>query len=118
MTDEFEEKMESSQFHNRGNNHSCLVTGDGFFINSCDDFVTQYQHEGYIDALGFLWRKGDKVHVEIDMINQKGRIWNDTDNDRNVFEIGLPERVAILVDVIKSETWEIQATHQEFRYEK
>ena len=64
-----------------------------------------------------FWKTGDKLHVEIDMIDQKGRIWNNKDTEKNnMFEIGLPKNTAIMVDV--ASILEITAIHQKFTYKK
>ena len=73
MTPEFDEQMEPFGNYNTGNNHSCCVSGDGYFVNSDDFIADEYENKDYIE--GFeenLWEEGDKLHVEIDMIEQKG----------------------------------------------
>ena len=117
MTSEFDEKTEEPRSYNTGNNHSCVVTGNGFFVDSPEDFVSEYQDSQIIAALNNLWRKGDKLHVEIDMIEQKGRMWNDKDKERkSLFEIDIPESVAIFID--GAGEVDITAIHQQFRYKK
>lgn len=77
--------------------HEC-ITGHNYFTNSAEDFDTEYEHCASIKHLQNFWQSGDKLHVELDMIHQKGRMWNDNDKDRiKMFEVSLPESAAILV---------------------
>ena len=65
-----------------------------------------------------FWKQSDKLHVQIDMIDQKGRMWNENDKEKkNLFEVALPESAAIFVDVGLGKL-EMIAIHQECRYTK
>ena len=117
MTPEFDEQMDPFNKFNTGFNHSCCISGTGYFVNSPNDFTSTYTHGSY-NGPGNLWRAGNKLHIQIDMIEQKGRMWNDNQDEENTesFEIGLPESAAIFVDV--AGTVECSAIHQQFRYKK
>ena len=115
MTPEYDETRTVLYAYNMGHNHSCCVTGNGYFVDTPEDFISNYEHGTY--SVLALWQTGDKLHVEIDMIEQKGRMWNDDDTEKtNMFEVGLPESAAIMVDV--AATLEIIAIYQHFRYKK
>lgn len=117
ITPEFEEKMDPSSTYNSGSNHSCWIQGIGYFVNSENDFESKYVSKDFIEGLDYLFDKGNKLHVEVDMIQQKGRMWNDKDKGRKImFEIGLPESVAIFVVLSRFGIREISAVEQEFRY--
>ena len=118
ITPEFYEALEPTTGYNYGENHSCSITGAGYFVTTTEDFtsMTEY-HERTIDTLRYLWNCGDKLHIEIDMISQKGRMWNDDDKEKKkLFEINLPETAAIFIDVAYSD-FEITAVHQQFIYQ-
>ena len=116
MTPEFDEKLDPKSGLNYGHNHSCCLTGNNFFATSPNDFVPdKWYKEGDNSWFRDLWKDGDTLHVEIDMIVQKGRMWNDDDKEKqNMVEIGLPDSAAMFVDTGDLEL-EIIAVHQEFR---
>ena len=103
---------------NRGENHSCSITGYGYFTHSPKDFTSFKYNTGTNPDHSNFWREGDKIHAEIDMINQRGSVWNDKDKEKkHLFQVQFDatESVAIFVDVGNSDL-EITAVHQEFRY--
>ena len=117
MTPEFKEELEQSNHVNWGENHSCCLTGNGYFVDSPTDFTSNHVSKGYMHELARIWNENDKLHVEIDMIDEKGRMWNDADKQKNIlFEIGLPESAAIFIDVAGDVN--VAAIHQQFRYKK
>eukprot|EP01083_Nonionella_stella_P104196 298318_1 len=103
---------------NLGGNHTMSITGIGYMVSTPSDFTSAYTTEStkWISQFESLWDKGDQLHVEVDMIHKIGRIWNNDDVEMNhVFEIGLPESVAIMIDFGQSQQ-NISVISQSFRY--
>ena len=115
MTPEFELPSDAIIHWNYGQNHSLTVNGNGYVCIS-NEFKTKEGHKSYIDGChpdAPFWTKLNKLHVEIDMIKRIGRMWTET--KKNIFEVGLPESVAILLDWGDSEQT-VSVISQVFKY--
>lgn len=96
---------------NFGQNHSCLVKGNGQFLES-DEFGAvagkEYAHKQIAKGLltegeGFFKEKHDVV-LEMDLKASRGRVWNETlnaggEDAAKVFEVALPEKEAVAMVV-------------------
>ena len=109
---------------NYGLNHTLSVTGTGYMVTTPGDFKSEYiddvKHIATVSNKvdGFLWENGDKLHVEIDMISQKGRMWNDDNKTKDkIFECEFAGNaaVAILADLASS-SQTFKVVSQTFRY--
>lgn len=115
MTPEFELPSDVMMRWNYGQNHSLTVNGNGYVCTS-NEFKTTARHKSYIGDChpdSPFWTDMDKLHVEIDMIKRIGSMWNGT--NMYIFEVGLPESVAILMDWGGSEQT-VSVISQQFRY--
>ena len=117
MTPEYTTPEKARTGYNYGENHTMWLDGDGYFVTTIEDFLSEYKHQTTIQKFKSFWNgNGDKVHAQIDTIEKKGRIWNDSDTNKDkVFQINLLRPTAILIDCGQTGL-EIEVVSQEFTY--
>ena len=98
------------------------IDGNGYFINTKEDFGEKYKGEKLSSLPGEnlnefkpFYRKGDLVHLQIDMIHRKIRIWNESHKEKEkLFEIDSPKSVAAMVDFCPNQ--KVTVVSQTFTY--
>eukprot|EP01084_Bolivina_argentea_P174755 302698_1 len=110
---------QNTKLYNSGENHSMLLYGDGAFVTTKEDFKSKYDklHLSFIDIFYNFWRIGDKINIEVDMINQKGKMWNEKDKQKDkMFEVQLPKCVAVCVSIGGSIEQTVSVVSCSFQY--
>ena len=95
-TKEFKDR--TSRFWNDGDNHSMVLYQHGYCPSSIDFKLNENDMNGdwVIEKYFEMWQQGDTVIVEMNMQEQKGRIWNKEIPD-NVLVVGLPNECTFLL---------------------
>ena len=105
---------------NNGGNHTCMIYGDRILVTTNADF---HYDEGNGNELTFLkmfkrrfFQNGDKLGIEIDMIENIGRIWNIKDETK-VFQVTFATDTVAFCVFCGRDTHSFAILSQNFKYD-